>query len=583
MFSLAKKYFGAYKKELIIGPAAKFTDAVFELIVPLLMAQIIDTGITAGGGKGYIYGKGAVILVLGIAGYGLSLLCQYLASKASQGIGTDIRNDLFRHINSLSYSDLDDFGTSTLVTRLTNDINQIQLAVAMLIRLVMRAPFLIIGAVIMSVRIDLKLSVIFLITMPLVSLVLYLVMFRTIPFFKVIQKKMDVINLRTHESLTGVRVIRAFAKRDTEKKRFDEANDDYAQTSFKAAKLSSLLNPLNYCILNLAIAAIIWYGGIRADNGFLTQGQIIAFVNYMTQISHSLVVVAHLVVIFTKASASADRINEALNRQPSVTNGNSCCIPIKEEQPAIEFRNVFFSYGNNSGYALSDVDFSVKRGSTVGIIGGTGDGKTTLVNLIPRFYDCTGGSVLIDGVNVKDYTFGNLRAWIGVVPQQTFLFSGSIYDNVSLGNQNASEEDVINALITAQAYEFVMKMPDGINTCLDQGGKNLSGGQKQRLAIARALCSKPRILILDDSMSALDFSTEAKLRQGIRKIAEVDEITVLIISQRISSIKYADKIIVMDDGCVVGNGIHDELINTCAVYNEIYLSQNNTQGEGNAS
>ncbi len=572
MFKLAKKYLVDFKKELIIGPAAKFIEAVFELLVPLLMAKVIDNGINGGYGKEYILKMGGYIVLLGVFGLVFALICQYLASKASQGVGTNLRNDLFRHINSLSHAELDKFGTSSLTTRLTNDVNQLQLAVAMLIRLVVRAPFLVIGATIMAIRIDLKLSVIFLIAMPIVVMILYIIMFRSVPFYRVIQKKLDMISLRTRESLTGIRVIRAFSRQDTESTKFHNANDDFTHTSVSVSKLSALLNPLNYAVLNLAIAAIIWYGGFRVESGALTQGQIIAFVNYITQISLALVVVANLVVIFTKASASANRINEVFDALPSIRNGNKSSVKVDLYAPKIEFKNVSFYYNNNGENALEGINFYVKRGETVGIIGGTGSGKSTLINLIPRFYDCSDGSVLVDGTDVKKYTLSNLRAWIGIVPQHSQLFWGTIADNIRWGNEKATDDEIINALKTADAYEFVKKMPDGINSIVSQGGKNFSGGQRQRLCIARALAAKPEILILDDSMSALDFATDAKVRGSIKKYTK--NCTFIIVSQRVSSILHADKIIVLDDGKMLGIGTHDELLNSCDVYKEIYKSQN---------
>ena len=576
MFKLAKKYLGAFKKELIIGPAAKLTEAIFEPIVPLIMADIIDTGINGGAGKPYIYRMGRIMVLLGVLGLCCALVCQYLASRASQGVGTVIRNDLFRHINTFSHAELDRFGTPSLITRITGDVNQVQSAVAMLIRLVVRAPFLVIGAAVMAMTIDLKLSVIFLAVMPLVSLVLYLIMSRSVPFYKVIQKKLDKISLITRESLTGARVIRAFSRGEAEEERFGEANEDYAETSMRVGRLSALLNPLTYAIMNLAIAAIVWFGGFRVDSGDLTQGQVIAFVNYMTQISLALVVVANLVVLFTKAAACSARINEVFDTAPSIVDGEGA--NARQNVPKIEFKNLSFSYSENGDNALENISFSVNAGETVGVIGGTGSGKSTLVNLIPRFYDAEQGEVLIDGENVKNYKLDDLRKKVGVVPQKAVLFSGTIADNLRWGNENATLDDMEKAVSIAQAKEFIDKLPEGFDTEIAQGGRNLSGGQKQRLTIARALTGSPEILILDDSASALDFATDAALRKAIAQ--NTTNMTVIIVSQRATSIRYADKIIVLDDGEAVGIGTHDKLMESCDVYREIVLSQEKSAKEG---
>ncbi len=577
MFKLAKKYLGGFKKELIVGPAAKLTEAIFELIVPLIMADIIDVGINGGAGKPYIYRMGGIMILMGALGLCCALVCQYLASRASQGVGTVVRNDLFRHIGSLSHAELDRFGTPSLITRVTNDVNQVQSAVAMLIRLVVRAPFLVIGAAVMAMTIDLKLSLVFLAVMPLVAAVLYFIMFRSVPLYRVIQKKLDKISLITRESLSGARVIRAFSGEAAEEKRFREANDDFADTSMRVGRLSALLNPLTYAIMNLAIAAIVWFGGFRVDSGALTQGQVIAFVNYMTQISLALVVVANLVVLFTKAAASSARINEVFETEPSIKDGAGAAV--SEKAPVIEFKDVSFSYSEGGDNALENITFSVRKGETVGIIGGTGSGKSTLVSLIPRFYDAEKGSVLINGADVKSYGLKELRQKIGFVPQKAMLFSGTIAENLRWGNENASDEQLQKAAETAQAKEFIDKMPDGFNTHINQGGRNLSGGQKQRLTIARALTGNPEILILDDSASALDFATDAALRKAIAK--DTQNMTVLIVSQRATSIRHADKIIVLDDGEAAGIGTHSELLESCSVYREIVMSQESKGGASN--
>lgn len=569
MFKLAKRYLGSVKQYVIIGQTSKLIEAIFEVIVPLIMAAIVDNGIKGNMGKGYIYKMGGVLVLLGVLGLCFALICQYLASKASQSVGTVMRNDMFRHINSLSHAELDRLGTPSLITRLTNDINQVQQAVAMFIRLVVRAPFIVIGSAIMAMSIDLKLSVIFVIIIPLVVLVLYIIMSRSIKYYKVIQKKLDRISLVTREGLSGVRVIRAFSRQDTEQKRFDEANDDYLEISLRVGRLSALLNPLTYVILNLAIAAIVWFGGVRVNIGQLTQGEVIAFVNYMTQISLALVVVANLVVLFTKAAASSARINEVLEIEPSIKNGTEQNGVGSEN--AVEFSHVFFSYNNSGEYALEDIDFTAKKGQTIGVIGGTGSGKSTLASLIPRFYDISKGELKIDGTNAADYDTTALRQRIGVVPQKAVLFSGTIAENMRWGKRDATDEEIWKALETAQAKEFVEKMPEGMNTHIAQGGKNLSGGQKQRLTIARALVSQPDILILDDSASALDFATDAALRKAIAQ--NTTGMTTFIISQRANSIMQADRIIVLDDGKQVGLGTHKELLENCDVYREICYSQ----------
>ncbi len=569
MFKLAKRYLGSVKQYIIIGQTSKLIEAIFEVIVPLIMAAIVDNGIKGNMGKGYVYKMGGVLILLGVLGLCFALICQYLASKASQSVGTVMRNDMFRHINSLSHAELDRLGTPSLITRLTNDINQVQQAVAMFIRLVVRAPFIVIGSAIMAMSIDLKLSVIFVIIIPLVVLVLYLIMSRSIKYYKVIQKKLDRISLVTREGLSGVRVIRAFSRQDTEQKRFNEANDDYLDISLRVGRLSALLNPLTYVILNLAIAAIVWYGGVGVDTGRLTQGEVIAFVNYMTQISLALVVVANLVVLFTKAAASSARINEVLEIEPSIKNGTEKDGAGSEN--AVEFSHVYFSYNNSGEYALEDIDLTAKKGETIGVIGGTGSGKSTLASLIPRFYDISKGELKINGTNAVDYDTTALRQKVGVVPQKAVLFSGTIAENMRWGKRDATDEEIWKALETAQAKEFVEKMPDGLDTHIAQGGKNLSGGQKQRLTIARALVSQPDILILDDSASALDFATDAALRKAIAQ--NTTGMTTFIISQRANSIMQADKIIVLDDGRQAGLGTHRELLESCGVYREICYSQ----------
>lgn len=568
MFKLLP-YLKNYKKQVVIGPIFKLLEAIFELMVPLVMAKIIDIGVK-NGDYGYVVKSGFTLLVLGFLGLFCALVCQYSAAKASQGFGTDLRNDLFSHINSLSHSEIDMVGTSSLITRLTNDVNQLQLAVAMFIRLAFRAPFIIIGSAVMAMTLDLKLSIVFLFAIPLISLTLFWVMSKSIPFYSNIQKKLDKISLITEENLEGARVIRAFSKEENEKKRFYNASDDFTVASINVSKISALLNPLTSIIMNFAIVAILWYGGYRVNIGALTQGQIIAFVNYMTQISLTLVVFANLVVIFTKAFASGERVQEILEIHSSITDKNTKISPVSNA-PKVEFKNVSFSYKGSNKNSLSNANIKVNTGETIGIIGGTGSGKSTLINLIPRFYDVTEGEVLVDGVNVKDYNLNSLRDKIGIVPQKAALFSGSLRENMTLGNKNASDEEIKKAFDIAQASEFVSSLSEGLDTVILQGGKNLSGGQKQRLTIARALVKNPEILILDDSASALDFATDAKLRKAIKE--ETKNMTVFIISQRATSIKNADKIIVLDNGNIVGIGSHNELLKNCKVYKEICLSQ----------
>lgn len=567
MFKL-RRFLKNYKLQLIIGPLCKLTEAVFELIIPLVMADIIDTGVKSGD-YGYVWKHGGLMILLGALGLGFALVCQKSASIVSQGFGTQVRNAMFRHINTLSHRELDRLGTPSLITRMTNDINQLQLAVAMLIRLVIRAPFLVIGALIMAMTIDLRLSIIFLVATPLLALVLYIVMSRSVPFFKRIQSKLDNLSLISRENLSGNRVIRAFSKQESEKKRFSEKSDELARTAITVGKLSALLNPVTYVLINVAIIAIIWFGGGLVDTGELTQGEIIALVNYMTQILLAMVVVANLVVIFTKAAASANRVNEVFETETSINEGTKTKSD-RVNSPKIEFKNVSFAYGDGK-YALENISFTAQKGETIGIIGGTGSGKSTLINLIPRFYDPQTGEVLIDGMSAKEYTFDSLRDKIGIAPQQSVLFSGTIKSNLLWGNKDADDKDIEWALRVSQSYEFVSKLSDGIEHEVLAGGKNFSGGQKQRLTIARAIISRPEILILDDSASALDFATDAALRRALA--SETEGMTTVIVSQRVGTVRYSDKILVLDDGELVGVGTHDKLFESCEVYKEICLSQ----------
>ena len=565
-----RRFLKDYRKQVIIGPIFKWMEAVLELIVPLVMAKIIDVGVK-NADKGYVFRMGGLLLLIAAVSLGCALVCQYSASIASQGVGTNLRREMFDRINRFSHAELDRFGTHSLITRLTNDVNQLQVAVAMLIRLVVRAPFLAIGAVVMAFTIDVKLSLIFLVVFPLIVGVLYFVMNRSIPFFRVMQKKLDKISLITRENLEGARVIRAFSKQDAELSRFTSASDDLANTSVRVGRLSALLNPLTYVIMNLGIVAILWFGGFRVDSGRLTQGEIIAFVNYMTQILQALIVVANLVVIFTKASASASRINEVLETEPSVSDAVSGEVAPLADEAALEFDRVAFAYAGAEEPSLSGITVKLRPGETLGVIGGTGSGKSTFVSLIPRFYDATSGEVKVFGRDVKEYPLAELRRLVGTVPQKAAVVSGTIRENLRWAKPDATDEELWAALKTAQAESFVEALPQKLETRVEQGGKNFSGGQKQRLTIARALVSKPSILILDDSASALDFATDAALRKALR--TETKGMTVIMVSQRASTIRYADQILVLDDGGMAGLGTHEELFENCPVYREICLSQ----------
>lgn len=568
MIRLAR-YLKEFKLNVTIGPLCKLTEAIFELIVPLVMAKIIDVGI-ANGDTEYIWKHGLILVLLAVLGLSCALVCQYMASVASQGVGTALRHDLYAHINTLSYSELDKIGTPALVTRISNDVNQVQTAVAMLIRLVVRAPFLVIGATVMSFTISPRLSLIFLGAMVIIVGVMVPVMKATVKLFKKQQRSLDGISRITRENLTGVRVVRAFARQPHEKERFEETAEEYRKFAVKAGRINALLNPLIFIAVNVAYLLIVYFGAGFVDSGTegMTQGNVIALVNYMTQISLALVVVANLVTIFTKAAASAARINEIFDMQSSIAGAESS--PEQDPNaPAIEFDNVCFSYvgGENS---LDDISFALKRGETLGVIGGTGSGKTTLVNLLCRFYDCGSGSVKINGVNVKDYPTDELRRLIGIVPQKAELLSGSLRENMTLGRSDISDEQIQKALEVAQAKEFTDNLDGGLDAKILQGGKNFSGGQKQRLTIARAIAQSPEIVILDDSSSALDYATDAKLRHAIKELSGV---TAVIVSQRANSIMHADKIIVLDDGRAVGIGTHAELLKSCEVYHEICATQ----------
>lgn len=564
------KYLKNYKKELVFGPFFKLLEAVFELIVPLVMAKIIDNGI-ANNDTVYVLKMSGVLVILGMCGLGFALTCQFLAAKCAYGFGTELRSALYKHINSLSYSGIDRVGTSSLVNRLTNDTNTVQNGVNMFIRLAVRAPFLVIGAAVMAVMIDVKLSVIFFIVAPFIAVVIFLIMRKTIPMYKATQKKLDRAATLTGEGLEGVRVIRAFSRQNEEIQKFDEAVDGLTESSVAVGKISAILNPFAFMVMNLGIAAIIWFGGIRIDAGSLTQGELTAFVNYMTQILLALVVLANLIVTFTKAFAAASRVSEVFAVAPE--EKGEIIETASDDAPAVEFDNVSFGYENAGENSLENISFTLNRGETLGIIGGTGSGKSTLAMMIPCFYKANSGEVSVFGRDVNSLEPDSLRKSIGYVPQRAVLFSGTVRDNMRIRKKDATDEEIISALKTAQAWEFVSKLTDGLDTVISQGGKNLSGGQKQRISIARAMVGNPEILILDDSSSALDYATDLALRRAIS--GDMPETTVIMISQRTTSLIDADKIVVMEEGQAVGIGTHAELLAKCEVYTEIYRSQMN--------
>ncbi|MFD1176974.1 ABC transporter ATP-binding protein [Paenibacillus puldeungensis] len=576
-------YLKPFRKECILGPIFKLLEAILELLLPTMLALMINHGV-AKHDTSYVIWIGLLMVLMSILGYGSSLICQYYAALASQGFGTLLRNKLYKHISGFSYAELDHFGTSSLINRITSDVNQLQLAVAMLIRLVIRAPFICIGALIMSMILDFRLSLVLMAATPILGLILYFIISRSAPMYRAYQQKLDRIAQLVSENLTGVRVIRAFAKRKGEKERFAKASEDLATTAIRVGRISSLLSPLTFLVLNGAIIAILWFGGIHIDEGRLSQGELIAFINYITQILLALIVVSNLIILFTKASSCAGRVNEVLEATSSIVDPVPAAIRDANEEkdqaaeqtvPVIRFSHVSFGYNTTGDTVLEDINVEIKRGETVGIIGSTGSGKSTFVQLLPRFYDVTTGEVLINGINVKNYTLRKLRRKIGIVPQKAILFSGTITENIRFGNEEASDEEVRLAAKIAQADEFIAGLPDGYNTSVARGGANLSGGQKQRLTIARALITNPDILILDDSASALDFITDAALRRSIAEHSR--DMTVLLISQRVSTIRQADQIIVLENGKIAGVGKHDDLLGSCEVYQEIYISQTTSE------
>lgn len=583
MIELLRRFGGKFRRYMVIGPACKLVEVIFDLLTPLVIAQMIDKGIGAHDVNAVIH-YGMVLGAMAVIGISFTLVCQKMAALTSQGMGTDIRGALYEHINKLSYAELDRFGTPSLITRITNDVNQVQLAVALGVRMLIRWPFLAVGSMCAALAIDLKLGMIFLICTPAIGLVFWFVMARCIPYYKQLQAKLDRIALICREGLSGARVVRAFVREDHERERFAQAADDQANTAIAVGKLSSILNPVTFLVMNLGVCAILWVGGIQVNVGELTQGQVMAFVNYMTQTLTSIVYVANLVVVFTKASASASRINEVLNCVPSITDGGNQPVALPKPGnvapvPALSLSHVSFSFGAGAANAVNDVTLELPLGKTLGIIGGTGSGKSTLVSLIPRLYDASTGSVSVMGSDVRAWPLDQLRHVVATVPQRASLVSGTIRSNLNWRDEAATDEELWAALDMAQASEFVHNKPQGLDAPVEAGGKNFSGGQRQRLTIARALVGSPQILIMDDSASALDFKTDAALRHAIRErsVRGAAEgglpLTTVIVSQRVSTVRDADMICVLDHGSVAGLGTHDELYASCQLYREICQSQ----------
>ncbi len=570
------KYFKDYKLESILGPLFKLLEASFELFVPLVMAQIIDVGIK-NRDMGYILGRGGILVLLGVVGLACSLTAQYFSAKAAVGIGTRLRNDLFRHINSLSYKEIDIVGTSTLVTRMTSDVNQVQAGINLTLRLFLRSPFIVFGAMVMAFTINVKAALIFVAAIPLLSVVVFGVMFISMPLYKKVQRQLDQVLLTTRENLLGARVVRAFNRQEDEIDKFGQENDMLVRLQVFVGKISALMNPVTYVIINGAIIVLVWTGAWQVEEGIITQGEVVALVNYMSQILVELVKLANLIINISKALACANRISGIFAQESSIVERDGQAWRDGAESdpaasvPRVEFRDMDFYYAGAKEPSLSKISFAAMRGQTIGIIGGTGSGKSSLVNLIPRFYDAAKGAVLVDGVDVRDYALKELRGKIGVVPQKAALFKGSLRDNMKWGKKDATDEEIYKAIDTAQAREVVESKEKGLDFMIQQGGRNLSGGQKQRLTIARALVRRPKILILDDSASALDFATDAALRKAIRE--NTKDMTVFMVSQRATTIKNADRILVLDDGKLVGIGTHRELLERCEVYREICLSQ----------
>ena len=605
-------YMKDYRKESILGPLFKMLEASFELLVPLVVASMVDVGIRNRDG-GYIMKMGGLLLLLALVGLACSLTAQYFAAKAATGAGTALRNDLYKHIGTLSYAEIDSVGTATLITRMTSDINQVQNGINMTLRLLLRSPFVVFGAMIMAFTVDLRSAMVFVVTIPVLCVVVFGIMLVSMPLYRSVQRQLDKVLLTTRENLMGVRVIRAFNRQESEVGKFEGENDRLVQMQVFVGKISALLNPVTYVIINVAIVAVIWVGGEQVDSGTITQGKVIALVNYMSQILVELIKMANLIILISKATACMNRVDSIFQVETSVKERGSLgggthengslgggiqenvshgkgiqenVSHIKEDSceslpstgpsaggpvPKVEFRDMDFVYSGAKAPALSGISFKAMHGQTIGVIGGTGSGKTTLVNLIPRFYDADKGQVLVDGVDVRNHTLDGLRSKIGVVPQRPVLFKGTLRDNMKWGKKDASDEEIYDALNMAQAREFVNDKDQGLMLHIDQGGRNLSGGQRQRLTIARALVRRPEILIMDDSASALDFATDARLRKAIRQGTK--DMTVFIVSQRATTIKQADLILVLDEGALAGMGTHKELLNSCEVYREICLSQ----------
>ncbi len=586
MIELLRRFGGKFRRYMVIGPACKLIEVIFDLLTPLVIAQMIDKGIGAHDVNAVVH-YGMLLGAMAVIGISFTLVCQKMAALTSQGMGTDIRGALYGHINKLSYAELDRFGTPSLITRITNDVNQVQLAVALGVRMLIRWPFLAVGSMVAALAIDLKLGIIFLICTPAIGLVFWFVMARCIPYYKQLQAKLDRIALICREGLSGARVVRAFVREDHERERFAQAADDQAHVAIAVGKLSSILNPVTFLVMNLGVCAILWVGGIQVNVGELTQGQVMAFVNYMTQTLTSIVYVANLVVVFTKASASASRINEVLNCVPSITDEGNEPVALPQasavgnaaQVPALSFNHASFSFGAGAVNAVNDVTLELPLGKTLGIIGGTGSGKSTLVSLIPRLYDAREGSVSVMGTDVRAWPLDQLRHVVATVPQRASLVSGTIRSNLTWRDESATDEELWAALDMAQASEFVRNKPQGLDAPVEAGGKNFSGGQRQRLTIARALVGSPQILIMDDSASALDFKTDAALRHAIRERSARGAaegglpLTTVIVSQRVSTVRDADMICVLDHGSVAGLGTHDELYASCQLYREICQSQ----------
>lgn len=564
------KYLKCYKLESILGPLFKLLEASFELLVPLVMAFVIDVGIKTHNVP-YILKMGGCLVLLGIIGLACSVTAQYFAAKAAAGFGTSLRNDLFAHINRLSYSEIDTIGTATLITRMTSDANQVQSGVNLFLRLFLRSPFVVFGAMIMAFTINARAAVVFVVTIPVLSIVIFSIMLFSMPLYKKVQKQLDKVLLTARENLGGVRVIRAFNRQEDEIFRFDRENGNLVRLQVFVGKISALMNPLTYVIINLGIIVLIYTGAGQAEKGIITQGEVVALVNYMSQILVELVKLANLIITISKALACANRMNTVFDLKPGIVDTAHEAVEEEAGAPKVELDHIHFTYEGAKAAALSDITFKAMRGETIGIIGGTGSGKTTLVNLIPRFYDVTEGCLKVSGINVREYPLGQLRELVGIVPQKSVLFKGTLRENMQWGKKNATDEEIYKALDIAQAKDFVEEKGEGLEFMIQAGGKNLSGGQRQRLTIARALVKNPQILIMDDSASALDFATDARLRKAIKEGTR--DMTVFIVSQRASTIKNSDRIVVLDDGQMAGCGTHKDLLTSCEVYREICLSQ----------